>query len=166
MIGDVWEWSITLSNYPASDNWVLSYILKQAGSDAKTITASVDTDGISHKIKVSDTTSYLPGKYKISICITSSDEERQTLGITDIELLPDMSTVDDPRTYNEKCLDAIEQVLAGTASRDILEYTFKDANYKFRSTTELIRLRNYYEQEVNREKGIKSGRIVYINKRY
>lgn len=164
-IGDTWSWSIYMSQYPASSGWTLSYVLKLPGAEAKTITAIPDTDGVSHLIKVNaaENGGYLPGRHRAYVYITSSDSDRQTLGSCDLEILPDLASADaafDPRSYNQICLDTLEAVLQGSCSRDILETTFKDATFKYKSTTELIRLRNYFKQQIDLDSGVRSGRII------
>ena len=163
--GDSWNWSVSLPNYPASDGWVITLVFKAPGIAPISMVSVPDTDNLSHVLLSTSATTatYLPGRYKVQVFITSSDSQRQTVGLTEIELMPDLlsTTSDyDPRTKNELALQAISDVLDGSASREVLEEMFKDAQFKYKSTNELIRLKNYYQMEVNRDRGIKSGRYV------
>lgn len=164
-IGDQWKWQIRLSQYPSSQ-WTLSYSFKTAGQSPQILTATANPDGIAHDISVSAAVNSLwaPGKYAAYVYITSQDDERQTLGMcAGLEVLPDPATLSadyGTQTYAERCLATLEGVLTGSLSREHLETTFKDASFKYKSTMELIRLREYFQREVRRERGIRDGRIV------
>lgn len=162
--GDSWKWSISLANYSAASGYYLVYVAKKEGLAVKTITSTAADDGVSHKILVSstDTALYPFGTYTFSVAIHNVDE-KLTLGRKEVEIKPDLATVPsdyDPRTYNKKCYDALSDVLQNNASRDTLETVFKDFTVKYKSYGELLRLYNYFELQVNRENGIKSGRMI------
>jgi len=166
-LGDTFSWKVSLQDYPSGAGWVLNYCLKGVGQAPFTINSTANTDQISHDIKLipADQTGLVAGKYKIQISITSSTSERTSLGVYDLELLPDLSTTDasyDPRSFNERALEAIEQVLFNAASRDYLETVFKDNTVKFKSNAELLSLRNEFRRLVADEKGIPHGRFIYF----
>lgn len=162
--GDSWKWTINLPNYSAASGYYLVYVAKKEGLAVKTITSNTAADGVSHSISVSstDTALYPFGIYTMAVAIHNVDE-KITLGRKEVEVKPDLATVPadyDPRTYNKKCYDALKEVLQNNASRDVLETVFKDFTVKYKSYGELLRLFNYFELQVNRENGIKSGRFI------
>ena len=171
--GDNLKIYIPSEKYPPSEGYVL------------TLTVVPVTDGPNFTI-VSDPTivgpkgehviqflgSYIesetinPGDFRCQAVITLPADStiRTTIGFFDLEIKPDFNLNYtegyDPRSYNVKCLQALELVLSNQASRDLLEYTFKDATFKYKPVSELVNLRNYFQTQVEIEQGKLPGRYI------
>jgi hypothetical protein len=154
--GNTYTWDIALEKY-SSNEYVLSCVFKTISLEAKTITATQVGTGYRLKLNATD---WEAGKYKVHFYLTNAELERITIGICDLDVEADLSEVNDPRSYNQKCLEAIELVLSGSCDNSYLETIFKDSTFKYRSTTELIKLKNHFKILVDLENGIKPGRIV------
>ena len=155
--GNTYNWTIELPEYSDS---TLSYILKRIGSLPIAVLATKVDSIFTAKL----TTTGLPeGPYQVNAYMTASNGERSTIGSTTITVMPNLTTQGinyDNRSYNKICLDAIEQTLKGTCANGYLETVFKDTTFKYRSTGELVKLRNHFQQLVNAENGLKDGRVV------
>ena len=89
-----------------------------------------------------------------------------------IEILPDLTqatSVTDLRSHVKKVLDAIESLLEGKASADILGYSIAGRSISKMNPTELIEWRDLYRVDYQREidaeklaKGLDSGRRVGV----
>lgn len=161
--GDTWNWSLDLANYAASAGWHLSYTAKKEGQATKTFITAAEGNNHVFYADSTLTAAFIEGKYVWSVSLISVSLEKLTLGTKIITINPDLSLVSDsydPRSHNQKCLEALEAVLYKNADRDVLETVFKDYTVKYRSNMELLRLFNYYKLQVDAENGIKSGRII------
>ena len=163
-VGDNWKWTISIQNYPASLGWHLVYTTKNSTAPSVSFTSTAIGD--KHQISVlpAVTDEFLDGIYYCSVVLISPDSERTTLGTKQITIKPDLSKVADdydPRTYNQKCVDALKSVLYDNADSIVLEEVFHDYTLKTRSNIELLRLLNYYEMQVQKENGEKTGRIIW-----
>lgn len=173
VFGDNWNLEISADKYPASKGYVLTLTVipvKEGPSFQIVSDPTITGEAGKHLLAfVGDTLATAgahPGDYRGQVVITLPGDAtvRKTAGFFDLTIMPDYSLnyTDgyDPRSYNEKCLESLEQVLAGQAGRDLLEYTFKDASFKYKPISELVSLRNYFMKEVEREQGKKSGRYI------
>lgn len=163
--GDYWQWVVTEPAYPSSAGWFYTLVFKTMGSAPFLITSTPTTNGISHQFEALSTITapLQPGIYKVSITLTDSTGNRVTQATGEVELVADLASSDpafDPRTKNEIALQTITDVLSGACSRDVLETIFENTTFKYKTSNELIRLKNYFILEVNRERGIKPGRIL------
>lgn len=82
--GDSWDWDVTLSDFPPSEGWELSYtfICRSAeGSDheaefGEQVTANAANSGYEVRIPASETAPLQPGTYDLSRRVVSGDTER------------------------------------------------------------------------------------------
>ena len=116
--GDTIKWKKSLSDYPASAGWTLSYVLiNSTNKIAMTSTA----DGDDHLVSVAPAVSgaYTAGLYDWQAHV-SDGTDRYSVGIGTTTVLPDISAVPtyDGRSYVKKALDAIEATLLKKATKD------------------------------------------------
>ena len=123
--GDTWKWERSLSDYPASDSWSLSYYLRKSGSSAITITSSANVDAHLVTVAAATTASYTPGTWDFRGYVTKSGERYEVFnGILEVETNPATAASSyDPRTHAEKVIDAIEAVLESRATKEILNFS-------------------------------------------
>lgn len=156
--GDTLSFTRTLSDYPASAGWSLSYVLINA-SGKITLSSTPDADVHSFTVAAGDTASYSPGDYKF-VSFIIKNTTRHTVDQGSVTILPDLisETVMDGRSHAEICLANIETVLAGKATADNYSYSIAGRSLSKYSWEELIAARNYYRVEVGKEKRKASGK--------
>ena len=161
--GDTWKWERSLSDYPASDSWSLTYYLRKSGSSAITITSSANVDAHLVTVAAATTASYTPGTWDFRGYVTKSGERYEVFnGILEVETNPATAASSyDPRTHAEKVIDAIEAVLESRATKEILNFSVEANSLSSIPHADLLALRSRYRIEVEREKAaerLKMGR--------
>lgn len=152
--GDLWDWTRSLGDYPADDSWVLTYAMVD-GKNGNKITITATADGADHKVSVAKATTadYEPGDYSVQGYVTKSTERYQVFSGT-IKVLPDLAAVSasyDHRSHAKKVLDAIEAVIEGRASKEILTHSLQGINIQTITHADLLAMRNAYRIEYQRE---------------
>lgn len=166
--GDTATWSRTLADHPASAGWALSYVLINATAK---ISISSTAGGDDHLVLVaaSATAGWTAGVYDWRARVTKSGEV-YTVGQGRITVLPSLSaSTADLRSHARKTLDAIESVIEGRASQDVLEYQIAGRSLKRIPVADLLVLRDRYRSEVAREdaannaaRGLPDRRRVFV----
>jgi len=169
--GDTLLLSISLSDYPASDSWTLTYTFRKPnGSD---ISFASTADGDDHAITVAygTTQTWEPGTYSGEARVDDGSQ-RFTVWSGFIEVLPDLSIQDpnyDARSHARKMLDAIEAVLENRATKAILSTTIAGQSISRYSPEQLLSLRSFYRSEVDAEEaqaaadaGKSTGRNILV----
>jgi len=145
-IGDTVTWDESLSDFPASASWVLTYNFTSPVEQFASTHAAVGDD---HRVTI-DTTSLDVGRYQYTKKITDTSETF-TLESGEIEVLPDLSadtTGVDRREYAEIALEAIEAMLAGKATKDQTSYSLNGRALSRYSPSELNEWRASLRVEV------------------
>lgn len=159
--GDTIQWKKTLSDYPASSGWVLSYTLINA---AAKITITGTASGDDHLVSVTAATSagYGAGTYAWQ-AVATLGSARYTVGSGTMTVKANLAaaTTLDNRTHVKKTLDAIEAVIENRASMDQQAYTIEGRSLTRTPMADLIKLRDKYNalylQEQNAE-AVNAGR--------
>lgn len=155
--GNTYKFYVKNEQYD-SKYYGIKYVFKANNVPAKTFELTRLPDG-SHFASIS-CEDWPAELYTCAIYSYNEDGERQTIATFSLTVRPDLATSDDPRTYNQKCLDAINFVLSGQCSNSYLETVFHNATFKYKTTYEILRLKNYFEREVDKENGINPGRLI------
>lgn len=164
VVGDRWTWRRPdlVPDYPTAD-YALTYEFHDdaggGGSHKFTITATETTDDYIVEIASATTASYTAGEYNWYAFITrSSDSQRIAIdeGHTKLEL-DFANTNADNRSHAKKVLDNIQAVLENRASQDQMSYSIAGRSLSRMSIDDLMRFRDRYRAEYNRE--IKLKRI-------
>lgn len=158
--GDTVTWRRSLSYFPASDGWTLSYVLVKSGSQ---ITINASADGADHVVEVplATTAAWSPGTYTWQERATKAGKT-YTNAVGVLQILASFAAATsglDARTHAQKTLDALESWIE---SRDIgvAEYQIGDKQLKSLSIPDLLLLRDRYRREVRESVGPKkSGRV-------
>jgi len=165
--GDTAKWRISLPDYPASAGWTLSYTLVRA---ATRITFSASADGDRHLVNVaaSTTTGWTAGAYTWRAQVSKSGEV-YTVGSGTLTVQPSFAAATDARSHARKVLDAIEAVIEGRATSEVGEYQIAGRSLKYIPLPELLKLRDSYSAEVQREeaaqrlaRGLPDKRRVFV----
>jgi len=150
--GDTLLLKIDLSDYPATD-WTLTYeFRRKLGS---TISFSSTPDGSSHSFSVAAETTniWVDGDYT-GVGSVSDGTQKFTVWTGRLTILPNLSAQEDnydTRSHAEICLDALNAVIEGKASRDVLNTTIAGQTIGRMSFKELLEARNYYAALVEQE---------------
>lgn len=151
--GDTLTWIKSLSDYLASDSWVLHYrIINSAGKFDISSTSS----GSDHLVTASATATalYAPGKYSLIGWVTKGSE-RFSVYSGNVVVLPDLAAQSagyDTRTPAKKILDLLDAAMVSQgANAWVQEYEINGRRMKFRSIGEFIAYRSKIKQEVIKE---------------
>jgi hypothetical protein len=149
--GDTLDLLVELSDYSAADGWVLSYYFKNSGGNFSITSAA---SGAKHAFAevAADTATWLPGVYAVVGKVTDGTSTH-TVSTGQIEILRDLSTSEnfDTRSHAKKCLDAINLVLEGKATRDVLQTTIAGQSIGRMSFNELLAAKAHYQDLVSGE---------------
>ena len=159
--GDTWKWKrADLADYPASA-WTLTYYVSNSSGK---INQAALAEGDAHVVTfaASATAALAAGRYRLEGYV-AKDGERYRVFAGSLKVEPDLTASGsiDARSHAEKVLDAIEAVLEARATKDQSSYTIEGRTLSRTPIEDLLRLRDVYRNEVNRERAldrIRSGR--------
>lgn len=155
--GDTTHWLKTLTDYPASLGWVLSYILINAASKI-TITGTASGDSHLIQASASTTAAWTAGVYDYRAQISKAGEVF-TVGEGRITVRPSFSASTlDNRTQARKALEAVEAYLSNPSNLSAAEYEIQGRRLKRFSLPELWAHRDRLRIEVSKEE--QAGRIA------
>ena len=171
--GDTLEFRVTVSDYPPSDGWSLTYrFVPRFATPSQapvTLVATVEGDEYVLFASPATTSGWVPGAYNWARWVEKTGA-RQVLDDLDsrgqLELLPDPAQTNqgaDNRTQAQKALDDCNTALANVAVRGAnagtsglpVEYRIGDRMMKYQTVDEahvaLLKVRNHWQTEVNQE---------------
>lgn len=152
--GDTIEWDESVSDYPAGNGYTLAFSLRSQGKAPITITANSNGNDYAISVAPANTTAWTPGNYYYQAYVFMSSNgvvtEKHTLQAGQVEILANLTAADsqlDPRSHAKKCLDAIEAVLEGRATRSELSYSIAGRSISLMTPSEIVEWRDYYSKE-------------------
>lgn len=152
--GDSLLFSVVVADY-APSSWTLSYFFRQKqGSVIDLTSAAGSNNDHLFNVAASETAQWLPGSY-VGVARVGDGTNFRTIGEARLEVLPQLSQQEadyDARTHAEKCLDAIEAVMEGRSTRDVLNTVIAGQSVSRLTPEQLILWRNYYRSEVANER--------------
>lgn len=169
--GDSLAWLLTEENYPASDGWVMAFGFRSPAGTPINIVGTAS--GANHLITASatDSATWLPDSYK-GVGVVTKGAEQHSIWKGAIQVLQNILTAPDNydgRSHAAKCLAAINAVLEGKATRDVLNTTIAGQTIQRMTWGELTNAKAYYQSLVdgetaaeNAENGLGNGRNVLI----
>jgi hypothetical protein len=154
--GLTFDTALRFDNYPAPD-WALSLLLR----GPSTIDLVSSQEGNLHRLHVTAgaTSTWKPGQYIYSLR-AKRGEEVVELSAGSLEVLPDLYSLPvgaDVRTPAQIALEAIEAVISKRATIDQERYRIGNRELYRTPIAELIKLRDMYRSEVQREKQAACG---------
>ena len=153
--GDSVTWVRSLPDYPASLGWVLHYAMLSLGKAPILIDGTAQGNDHLVELTAVATAAYAAAEYRWTSYVTNG-AERKTLASSTIRILPDPATATeafDPRTENQKILDAITAVLAGELTNPLAKYKIAGREAERHSRMELLKLQSIYQHRVAVENG-------------
>lgn len=150
--GDTVTWLKTLSDYPASSGWVLTYTLINA---AAKISITATASGADHLVNVaaSTTAAWAAGTYTW-IAVVTKAAERYSVGQGSIIVAPDLTAASlyDGRSTAKKALEAVNTLLETYGAKAYLQgYEINGRKQTFQSPGEFLKFRSQLVAEVARE---------------
>ena len=148
--GDTVKWKKSLSDYPASDGWVLKYAIRGTAVINLTATAS----GADHLITIAAATSaaYTAGTYKW-IASVEKASERYSVGEGYLTIEPNFATattITDPLITLEADITAIKAFLS--KNYKYASYAIAGRSLNNYSIAELFTLRDRLQRDLNKLK--------------
>lgn len=167
--GDTIKWKRSLSDYKASESWVLKYAFRGTPGVIDITSSASGDDHLVNEVAAT-TAAYSPGIFDV-IGFVEKGNDRHTVFTSRIEVQPDLEAAGssaDYRSHVKKVLDAIEAVLENRATKEIEESTIEGVAIKRIPHDTLLSMRSryltYYRQEQAAEKlklGMGSGRTIF-----
>lgn len=154
--GLTFDAALRFDNYPAPD-WSLSLLLR--GPSNIDLTASADGNLHRFHALAGVTETWSAGQYVYSLRARSGGDVVE-LSAGSLEVMPDLAGMTagaDVRTANQIALEAIEAVIAKRATIDQERYRIGNRELYRTPVAELIKLRDMYRAEVQREKNVACG---------
>ena len=169
--GDRVQWKRSFSTYPISEGWSLVYYLRgNFGGGQIDITAATSGTDFSVDLSPTVTGDYVPGLYYWQAFVTKSGDRKPVDSgqITISRNLAGETQPVDSRTHARKCLDSIQAVMEGRATRDDLSYTLQAVGRSVEKMPikDLLAFRDYYLTEVQAEEAAAAGgrnRNVFVS---
>jgi hypothetical protein len=152
--GDTVQWQINLSDYLASDGWVLNYKLVKASGGIEIVSAPSGDD---HLVSVPAATSagWVAGTYSYQAYVDGVDSQRFTVDTGTIVIKPNIAAEAagyDNRTPARKLLDVLDGFLADYGSKAYQqEYEFNGRRQRWTSPGDFLSFRSKVRAEVLRE---------------
>jgi hypothetical protein len=148
--GDTLLFALTFSDYPASDGWSAAFDFR--AKDGGALTFSATASGDDHLVSLAPaTTAVWPPELYSGTGKVSKTGQTFTVWKGKLEVKIDLSQQSsgyDTRTHARICLDAIEAVMEGKATRDVLNTTIAGQSIGRLTPDQLIAFRAYYRAEV------------------
>lgn len=155
MAGATLSFDAPYGEFPPPD-WSLRFALRREDGGTPVVVAAIDTGGAFRVTLTSTETAALTAGLHVWNLIAEHDAsgERHKLvgGVMGIE--PDALTeTGDTRSAAVRILAAIEATIEGRATKDAESYSIEGRSISRTPVADLLRLRNVYAAQVNRERG-------------
>jgi hypothetical protein len=137
--------------------WALTALLR--GPAALTLEAVADGGTYTFAAKGADTATWAPGLYGVSVRAALGDDVVEIYA-GQLNVLPDLASIGagfDPRSANERALDAINAVLGKKASQDQMRYRINNRELWRMPVADLLKLKSMYTVAVRRERRRQQG---------
>jgi hypothetical protein len=152
--GDTVKWTKSLSDYPASGGWVLSYAFVNADGTFSESTSTADGDSHAVVITAADSADFDAGTYNWQSYVTLSGE-RFKVGAGTCVVLPNFAAgAVDGRSHVKRVLDAIQSVIQGRATEDADSLSLAGRSISKIPLTELVAFRDAYKREYAAEQKV------------
>ena len=173
-VGDTWDWTTTLADYPASAGWVLTYrLIPRVSGTAITIASIAVGDDHRTAATAATTALYTAGEYTYTAYVDLGAEHFTVEPESPVTILPNLSTIAayDGRTKAEKALEDAETALANFQSTGgrVKRYSIGGREMEFDNSGEILSVVSYWKIEVKREraataiaKGMADPRRIYL----
>lgn len=164
--GDTYTYTVSPSDYPASDGWTLKVTLNNSLTK-KSATVATNADGKSYDVTLASTTTddFAAGVCQIVEAVESGSGEslvRHTIFSGTITILPNITgaaAAFDSRSTARKMLDAIETITLADFAKGHVTLSIGDRSITFRTWDEMMRARSRLQREVAAEDAAEAIRL-------
>jgi hypothetical protein len=156
VVGDYVQWRrVDLgSDYPNTE-YTMSYVARitAGGNTEILLTGTAYQNDYLFTAASSVTANFVPGFYHWQLeAVRNSDSNRIVIDRGFFTAIPDLDVNGaDPRTHAEIMLAKINSLLEGKADADVANYSVAGRSLTKLSFDELIKARDYYQEEYNKE---------------
>jgi hypothetical protein len=156
VVGDYVQWRrVDLgSDYPNTE-YTMSYVARitAGGNTEILLTGTAYENDYLFTAASSVTANFVPGFYHWQLeAVRNSDSNRIVIDRGFFTAIPDLDVNGaDPRTHAEIMLAKINSLLEGKADADVANYSVAGRSLTKLSFDELIKARDYYQEEYNKE---------------
>ena len=157
--GDTLLFSVGFDGYEASQGWVATWDFRAKDGTAISFSGTADGDKQLVSVAPATTAAWVPTGYQ-GIARVTKTGQTFTVWRGSLSIEPDLTQQTgsyDTRSHAKKCLDAIEAVLEGKATRDVLNTTIAGQSVGRLTPEQLIAFRSYYLAEVAAEEMANNG---------
>lgn len=151
--GDTLDFTTSVSDYPPSDGYTLSYrLIPRTSGTAIEFDATEDDGDYRVEVGPSTTADWAAGEYSW-VCYVSKAGVRYTVDSGLVTILPDPAVIAayDSRSHARVTLDAIEAIIENRATLDQQEYSIAGRSLKRMTVEELLMFRDRYRAQVYAE---------------
>lgn len=169
--GDSLIFNPTFGLYAASDGWAITYYF-QTVDGKNSFKFPVTNSGTAFSVSVNaETTGQLTAANYIGIAraVLANPEQTVIAWQGGLIILPDLATANDTRSHARQTLDAIELVMSGRATDDVLDSIIEGTTIRRLPMEQLILLRDRYKAVVDTENAAQrvrdkkgTGRNIYV----
>lgn len=156
VVGDFIQWrKIEIgSDYP-NDEYTMTYVARITAGGASEIqlVGTAYENGYLFTVSSENSADFSPGFYHWQLeAVRNSDSNRIVIERGFFTAVPDLDVNgSDPRTHAEIMLAKIKSLLEGKADADVANYSIAGRSLTKLSFDELIKARDYYQEEYNKE---------------
>lgn len=154
-IGDTWQWTESVPDYPAAAGWALSFSLYRYGQTVIQINATASGDGFSISVPAATTTDKAAGEWQWTAYVMK-ETDRFTVETGTVCLKPDLAAADpttDLRTENEKILEALLATQQRRATKEQESMQIGGRAIRYLAPDDLERMIGIYSYKVKAEQG-------------
>lgn len=165
--GDSIRFDKTLPDYSAA-TWTLSYrLLSMKGAGAVDFQGAANGSTFEITVTAATTAAWTPGDYTLIGFITSGSERIQVYK-GKFSVLPDPATVDhlDGRTYLERILAILEEVIEKGVIREVIRYSYGGVTTEVVSMKDAMDARDRIKAAIVQEEAQASGKQRRILTRF
>ena len=145
--GDNLAFTRTLPDYPASQGWILKYVLR-GGADPITFTSTPSGDDHVIAVDAATTALWLPADYE-AVGFAENGAQRTAFYISHLTVLVN-AEVKDPAellTHAQKMIASLEGQLEKMAQDDIIDSSVEGTQIRREARKEIFQLRAKYKRE-------------------
>lgn len=153
--GDTVIWYRVVSDFPASEGWVLNYVLR-GPTTIKIMATTYQTSNYVVTVADTVTADWKPGLYSMQAYVTNGSERFSVqTWFPKVTIKPNPSAFVEGSaanlTFAQLTLAAVETALLSLASRKVSSASVNGQSYSIQDVTKLVALRNRMREEVQSE---------------
>lgn len=167
--GSTLAFTKTLADFPATDGWELTYAIRPLDSGAIFITAVADGAGFLINETAATTATWAVGRHAM-IGYVTSNAGTHIVYDGEIEVRPNpadtQSVTFDNRSYLERILDQLEEVIEAGCVREVIRYSFNGVDTEVWNLMDALKARDYIKGQIANEEAMAAGRNRKILTRF